>query len=77
MKLETYLKTYKIPVAAFAKSIGVVRHAVYSYFDERDSKKIPSPDTMQKIFITTNGEVEPNDFYNLNSKKLPIQKKKQ
>ena len=70
MKLETYLKTNKLAVASFAKSIGVLRYAVYSYFsrDGKKPKKFPSPETMQKIVVVTNGAVTPNDFYDLPAK---------
>jgi len=71
MKLETYLKINKIPVATFAGLVGVDRCAVYSYFLSKkgEPRKFPSPETMRKIINVTNGHVTPNDFYDLSAVK--------
>lgn len=62
MKLKSYLKANRIPVPAFAESVGVNRQAIYSYL--RDEKK-PSEETMLNIVTVTGGAVMPNDFYNI------------
>ena len=62
MKLEQYLKENDKAVADFADEISTSRQAVYSYVR---GEKIPSADTMAKIYQVTGGLVSPNDFYDL------------
>ena len=62
MKLSDFFKINKTKVNDFAMQVGVVRSAVYSY---AKGEKVPSRETMQKIYKLTNGQVTPNDFYDL------------
>jgi len=61
MKLNEFLAEKQIPVAAFAKLIGV-RNArtVYRYLS---GDRRPSADIMRNIFRETGGMVTPIDFY--------------
>jgi Helix-turn-helix len=60
MKLGSYLTKEKITPGAFAEKIGVTVQAVHRYLaDER----VPHRDVMQRIVEHTQGEVQPNDFF--------------
>ena len=68
MKLHDYLKEQNIPITSFANSVGVRRQAIHSYIS---GEKYPSPKTLKRIVEITNGEVMPNDFYDLPHNGLP------
>lgn len=68
MKLSHYLKENHLPVAHFARLIGVKRQTVYSYLH---GKKLPSPETMRNIGQVTNAAVLPNDFYDISLHDAP------
>jgi len=64
MKLKNYIKDSKISINDFAKTVGVHRMTIQKYIYEI---RMPIATIMQKIYLATNGEVQPNDFYNLDS----------
>lgn len=53
MKLEEYLKTFKIPKMQFAKKIGITRQALYNLL----AGAIPKPPLAKKIEEATEGRV--------------------
>lgn len=63
MKLLAYLTKKKESPNAFATRIGVPPHTVYRYLAGR----VPRPDIMSTVYKATNGNVQPNDFYELPS----------
>ena len=58
MKLKAYLKKTKIPVTAFAKSLGITRELIYAYFGRSN----PSLETAVKIVKVTGGQVSYKDL---------------
>tara|TARA_R110002110_G_scaffold83081_1_gene215770 strand:- start:1307 stop:1504 length:198 start_codon:yes stop_codon:yes gene_type:complete len=60
MKLKDYLKAKKISQARFARRLNMSRSAVSRLLD---GSKFPSPETIRRVSLATNGEVTPNDFY--------------
>jgi transcriptional regulator with XRE-family HTH domain len=62
MRLYDYIKKQKITVESFANDIGVSQPTIRRYIKRL---RIPSPNIMVKIFIVTNGLVQPNDFFDL------------
>ena len=60
--LKSYLDKNKISYGAFATRIGVGRSSVYRY---AAGVRVPEPDVMIRIYLVTNGAVEPNSFYDL------------
>ncbi len=61
MKLASYLKLKEINQKDFGKKIGVRQSTVCRYILGR----IPTKSIISKIYYATNGEVTPNDFYNI------------
>jgi transcriptional regulator with XRE-family HTH domain len=59
MKLATYMKREEINDLEFAGRIGVDRSAVYRY---RTGARIPEWSILERIVVTTSGQVTPNDF---------------
>ncbi|MBR3676556.1 MAG: helix-turn-helix transcriptional regulator [Alphaproteobacteria bacterium] len=64
MKLQEYLDNNKKTVADLARACEV-KHTVALRW--ANGARIPSRENMQKIFAYTDGQVEPNDFYNINT----------
>lgn len=64
MKLQEYLETNNKTVADLARACEV-KHTVALRW--ANGARIPSRENMQKIFAYTNGEVTPNDFYDINT----------
>lgn len=67
MKLKNYIEKEGLSLGRFAEKIIVDRkqiteRAVYNYAYE---VRIPRPEIMREIVKVTNGEVMPNDFYEL------------
>lgn len=62
MKLNSFLAQNAVSQKDFAKSIDEKVARVNWYCLE---KRIPRPDVMRKIYEATDGQVTPNDFYNL------------
>lgn len=60
MKLITYLEKNSIEPPAFAKKLKVSGEAVRLWLC---GERIPNRECMKAIFKTTDGKVEPNDFY--------------
>lgn len=60
MQLATWLRLNKIPVQAFAASIGVTRQAAHRYASGR---RIPANSVITRIAAATNGQVLANDFH--------------
>jgi hypothetical protein len=64
MQLREYLDTHNISITAFADQIGVTRITIHSYLSEDKAKrKVPSPETLEKIWEATNRQVRPDDFF--------------
>lgn len=59
MTLGDYLKRHKVPVADFAREIGVDPDSVYRY---RDGTRRPSWRVMPKIIAATGGRVTADSF---------------
>lgn len=62
MKLNCFLARNAVTQKDFAESIGEKVARVNWYCLE---KRIPRPSVMRKIFDATQGQVTPNDFYDL------------
>jgi len=60
MKLDVYLKQKGISQARLARRLGMSRSAVCLLVS---GKRFPSPETMRRVLLATEGEVKPNDFY--------------
>ncbi|PZQ48876.1 MAG: hypothetical protein DI551_00670 [Micavibrio aeruginosavorus] len=60
--LKNYLENKKVSSEQFADQIGCSRVAVVRYVS---GARIPSKKIMKKIVETTDGAVQPNDFYEL------------
>lgn len=61
--LQEYLEKNEKRTADLARAIDV-KHCVARRWVRGEA--IPTKETMQKIYEWTAGEVEPNDFYNIN-----------
>ena len=62
MKLTNYLSLNDIKQNEFAENIGEKPARINKYCL---GVRIPRPDVMKSIFEATDGQVTPNDFYNL------------
>ncbi|WP_370931070.1 helix-turn-helix domain-containing protein [Bartonella sp. DGB1] len=62
--LNKFLKDNRLSQKDFACLIGVSQASV-SYYLTRE--RLPKPAVIKKIFEVTEGQVTPNDFYNLTS----------
>jgi transcriptional regulator with XRE-family HTH domain len=60
MKLQDYLKAKRISQARFARRVGMSRSGVSRLIA---GNRYPSPETLRKVFLATDGEVKANDFY--------------
>lgn len=60
MTLSEYLKTKKISQAKFARRCNLSRAAICRLVD---GNRYPSAETMRRIFLATEGQVKPNDFF--------------
>lgn len=63
MKLQEYLDKENKKVADLARDLELPHPVVLRW---AKGERVPRQDNMQKIFAYTNGEVSPNDFYNIN-----------
>ena len=66
MKLKDWLKIQKKSVADMANDLKI-RHCVARCWVV--GERMPTSDNMQMIFAYTDGEVTPNDFYNIEIQK--------
>ena len=64
IKLQEYLDNNKKTVADLARAINVPHCVALRW---ANGARIPSREKIQKIFAYTDGQVEPNDFYNINT----------
>lgn len=62
MKLYEWRKKENKTQQEMADSLGTTQ-AIYQKWESGET--IPRPESMQKIVEYTNGEVQPNDFYNV------------
>jgi len=62
MKLQDYLFKKETSIKEFAVELGVSDMAVRYWLN---GKRIPTQDVMRNIVEKTNGEVQPNDFFNI------------
>jgi len=60
MTLLEYLEKNKMSQAKLARRAGMSRAAINRLLS---GSRRPSPQTMGKIFVATDGEVAPNDFF--------------
>ena len=65
MKLQTYLKKHNKRTADMARDF-CLKHCIVRRWVK--GLCVPTVENMQKIFAYTNGEVTPNDFYDINEK---------
>jgi DNA-binding transcriptional regulator YdaS (Cro superfamily) len=61
--LSSYIERENLTDAGFADLIGVSAAAVNRYAGK--ASNIPKRDIMVRIYVQTNGDVAPNDFYDL------------
>jgi len=61
-KLDQYLEKNPDLAEGFHDRIDVSRQSLHRY---RNGERIPEPDSMVKIYVETDGEVDPNSFYAL------------
>lgn len=65
MQLSSYLSDHDISIPQFAQKIGAANRTIvwrYVHGIRRPNKKM-----LQRIYDVTNGEVTPNDFFDLDS----------
>ena len=67
MTLSEYLKAKKISQAKFALRCNLSRATICRILD---GSRYPSPEPMRRIFLASDGEVRPNDFFNETMSKL-------
>ena len=60
--LKAWRKRQGLTLDAAAASVDTVRQV---WFDWENGRRRPSAHALERIFILTRGEVEPNDFYDL------------
>jgi len=61
MTLKEYIQINRISQARFARRCGISRQAINHFIAGR---RYPSPETMRRILLASNGEIKPNDFFN-------------
>ena len=62
MTLKEYVKKNKLTTADLARKTQTSQSICWLWIH---SKRIPSVENMRKIFLTTGGQVTPNDFYGI------------
>lgn len=62
MILKEWLKKENKTVADMSRDLNVIHSVVLRW---TTTERIPTPENMQKIVEYTKGEVQPNDFYNV------------
>lgn len=62
MKLQTYLDRNKISQSAMAKALGISAVAVHRYVR---GTRLPEHAVLAKLLTLTDGQVTPNDFYEI------------
>ena len=62
MKLYEWRKKENKTQQEVADALGVFQSVIQKW---ESGETIPRPESMQKIVEYTNGEVQPNDFYNV------------
>lgn len=63
MKLQEYLQEKQIGVVEMSKQLNLPQSTCSMWLT---AKRIPSKESMQKIYKWSDGAVEPNDFYSIN-----------
>lgn len=64
MRLDRYIDTHGFTRQQFADAIGCEQPTVSRFIT---GARMPNPDLMRKIADVTNGEVTPNDFFEIKS----------
>jgi transcriptional regulator with XRE-family HTH domain len=64
MNLHQYLRQSLLTQKRFAELTGIKQPTVSHYIN---GDRLPSRHVMQRIFVITNGQVTPNDFFDLPS----------
>lgn len=67
MKLQKFLDEKQQTVADLARALSV-KHTVALRW--ANGARVPSKENMQKIYEWSGGQVEPNDFYNINETEI-------
>ena len=62
MTLDQYIKSENTTYAKFAGLVGHDAKTIYRY---ARGERMPQPEIMTKIYITTKGRVRPDDFHEL------------
>lgn len=62
MKLGPWRRENKLTIGQLAEKLARSDMTVSRYCNER---RIPEAETMRRIYLVTQGAVEPNDFYDL------------
>lgn len=62
MKILDYMKTNRLKQEDFAAQIGVSQGTLSRYIN---GSRIPTPQVFASIYKKTDGQVSPNDFYDL------------
>jgi hypothetical protein len=66
MKLTDWCKKHSVRPSLLPALLRVKQQTVSRYLLEQ---RMPDPKIMQRIFEVTDGEVTPNDFYRLSTRK--------
>ena len=62
MRLDEYMEAEGLSHAQFANMCGISARALYRYAKHQ---RVPREPVMRAIIHTTDGAVQPNDFYDL------------
>ena len=66
MKLKDYRTKNKLSCSELARKIGVHNiHPATNVWRRENGQRIPRKEEMKKIYIGTEKQVQPNDFYDL------------
>ena len=69
MNLRDYLDTGPDKVSSLAEKVGVCRQTIHKWVT---GQRMPRPSQISAIFGATNGQVTPNDFFDLKASKKRV-----
>jgi len=69
MQLKSYLKDRRLSAAEFGRQIGVANGGVVAKYLNGD--RVPRPSIMREIVRVTNGQVRPDDFFDIPADEKP------
>ena len=67
MTLSEYLKANKVSQSKFARRCGMSRAAICRIVA---GNRFPTPETMRRIFLATDGQVKADDFFTAAMQKM-------